>query len=368
MDKIKEAYEKALKVLDLCSKSRGFYAAYPGYQGIWARDSVITSLGANLVNEKYKKVFKASLVTLAKQQSDKGQIPNAVMLKGKKIDYKSIDSSLWFVLGHYIYKKRYEDSLFRKYRKRIGAAVNWLSYQDMGEDGLLEQQPTSDWQDAFPHRYGHTINTQALWYKVLNLVGRNKEARRVRDVCDNSKDDGLWNGNYYIPWRWKNHNKYHERGEWFDSLGNLLAIVFDLADRKKSIKILNYIKKKKIDKPYPVRAIDPPIRRGSKDWQDYFDDAEARTPYHYLNGGIWTFIGAFYVLALLKVGYLGEAQRSLEKLAEANLLSPGFAEWIHGKSGKPGVSGDGRNDGNQGWNAGMYVLAYESVKKGKVLI
>ena len=368
MDKTKEAYEKAIEVLERCETKKGFYAAYPGYQGIWARDSVIMSLGASLLGRKFKETFLRSLETLGENQSSKGQIPNALMYeRKKKVDYKSIDSSLWFVIGNYIYKERYKDlSLFKKNKRKIEDAIKWLSFQDIGEDGMLEQLPTTDWQDAFPHRYGHTINTQALWYKVLKLIGNNKEAERLRNVCNNSKDDGLWNGLFYLPWRWKNHNKYHEKGEWFDSLGNLLAIVFELADKNKAEKIINYIKNKRIDKPYPLRAIDPPIRRGTKDWQDYFEDCDAREEYHYLNGGIWTFIGGFYVLALLKVGRVKEAEKELEKLAEANLLSPEFSEWLNGMSGKPGKKGD--MAGNQGWNAGMYILAYESLKRRKILI
>lgn len=368
MDKIKEAYEEAVNVLEKCSTNKGFYAAYPGYQGVWGRDSMITSLGASLVGEKFKNVIEMSLVSLAENQSKKGQIPNAVIYNGKKkVDYKSIDSSLWFIIGNHIFLKRFKNKdFFLKYKENIDAAVKWLSYQDMGEDHLLEQQPTSDWQDAFPHRYGHTINTQALWYKVLRLIENNEEANMVKEVCNNDKDDGLWNGNYYIPWRWKNHNKYQEKGEWFDSLGNLLAIVFELADKKKAGKILGYIKKEKIDMPYPVKVIYPPILRGSKDWYDYFDDAECREPYHYSNAGIWTFIGGFYVLALLKVGEVKEARIQLSKLAEANLLNPHYSEWLHGKTGKPG--GEISTSGNQAWNAGMYILAYESLNNGRVLI
>lgn len=369
-DKLKEAYDAAIIVLEKCETGKGFYAAYPGYQGVWARDSVITSMGASMLGDKFKKVFADSLKTLAENQSEKGQIPNAVIYENekKKVDYKSIDSSLWFVIGHYIYKSRYKDnSLFNRYKKNIERAVLWLSYQDMGEDGLLEQGPTSDWQDAFPHRYGHTINTQALWYKVLNLVGNKKESSKVRNVVDNNHDDGLWNGNFYIPWRWKNHNKYHERGEWFDSLGNLLAIVFELADKKKAEKIILHIKKNGIDKPYPIKTISPPILRGTKDWQDYFEDCGAKDPWNYSNAGIWTFIGGFYVLALVKIGKIDEAKEQLEKLAEANLKKPYFSEWLHGKTGEVGASGSGK-EGNQAWNAGMYILAYESVMKERCLI
>ena len=103
-------------------------------------------------------------------------------------------------------------------------------------------------------------------------------------------------------------------------------------------------------------------------WQDYFLDCAAGEPNCYLNGGIWTFIGGFYVLALVKTGKLDEARKQLGRLAEANILKPYFSEWLHGVSGKPGVSGSGVMDGNQCWNAGMYILAYQSVEKGRVLI
>jgi len=368
MDLTKEAYDRAVEVLEKCVSKKGFYAASPGYKGVWARDSAITSLGASLLGNKFKKAFRNSLETLGREQSERGQIPNAVMydVSPPKVDYKSIDSSLWFIIGHYMFRERYRDSsLFDK--KKVEEAFRWVWYQDTGEDGMPEQHPTSDWQDAFPHRYGHTINTQALYFRVLNLMGKKKEAEMVRKAVHGS-EDGLWNGKFYIPWRWKNHNKYKEMGDWFDSLGNVLAIVFDLADKNKTGKILNYIKKKGVARPYPMKSIYPPIKKGSKDWYDYFDDAEARTPYHYSNAGIWTFIGGFYVLSLLKLGKKKEAELELGKLAEANLKKPYYSEWMHGKTGKPGVSGGGSWDGNQAWNAGMYVLAYESLRKGKVLL
>ena len=364
------AYRQAILVLEKCTTVNGFYAAYPGYQGVWSRDSIITSIGASLINNsKFKEAFKQSLITLEKNQSKKGQIPNAVLKN--KTDYKSLDSSLWFIIGHYLYKKRYKDnSLFNKSKKNIDMAFDWLSYQDMGEDGLLEQLPTTDWQDAFPHRYGHTINTQVLWYFVLNLIGNKKDARFLKKKVNFNRDDGLWdkNNGYYLPWRWKNHGEFKELGEWFDTLANLLAIIFNLSNKNQSEKILRYIKENNIDKPFPIKALYPPIKKGTKDWQDYFNDCEARLPNHYLNGGIWTYIGGFYVLALIKTKRYEEAKKQLEILAKANLQKPFFSEWLNGITGRPGLSGDKSYEGKQAWSAGMYILAYESVKKKKVLI
>ena len=364
----KKAYDKAIKVLELCATPHGFHAAYPGYDAVWARDSMITSLGASLLGKKFQNTFKQSLITLAKHQSLKGQIPNAVDIFSKRknhIDYKSIDSSLWFVIGHHIYKHRFKDnSLYNQQNKNIKNALTWLSYQDFGESSMLEQQPTSDWQDAFPHRYGNTINTQALYYKIMQLTKNTKEAEKLFNAVNKINDIKLWNGNYYYSYRWKNHSKYKEIGTWFDSLGNILAIVFDLANKYQSEKILSHIEKKKINLPYPIKAIFPPITRKSEYWQDYYADSEAGKPFHYLNGGIWTFIGGFYILALIKQKHFRKAEEQLEKLAEANMkLNGNFSEWLNGKTGE--ASKDG---GNQAWNAGMYVLAYESLKKRKVLL
>lgn len=362
----KEAYEQAVEVIKKLKTSHGFFAAYPGYNAIWARDSMIISLGASLLGNKYKNTFKQSLMTLADYQSKNGQIPNAVdkySLRKGHVDYASIDSSNWFIIGEYIYKKRYNDSsLLKKHKKQIDKAINWLSCQDYGEKGMLAQQPTTDWQDAFPHRYGHTINTQALYHKVLTLTKNKKSAKKLRKTANKDQDKKLWDENFYLPWRWKNHNKYQEKGEWFDSLGNLLAIIFELADKNKANKILDYIEKKKINKPYPMKAIYPPIERGSKDWHDYFADSDAGKPYHYSNAGVWTFIGGFYVLALIKMKRFKDAEEELENIAKANMKDPYFSEWLHGKTGKT------MGKGNQGWNAGMYILAYESVKRKKVLI
>lgn len=362
---IEECYEKAKEVIKSCSTKNGLFASagIDGYNAVWARDSMISMIGSSLVKSSlFKETFKRSIITLGNNQNESGQIPNAVDKYSKRkphVDFASIDSSLWYIIGHHIYKKRYNDgSLFKRYSKSIDSALSWLRCQDTGEKGMLTQLPTSDWQDAFPHKYGYTINTEALYYKVLTLSGKN--TKRLAYGTNENKDTRLWNGKFYVPYRWKNHNKYLEVGDWFDSQGNLLAIVFDLADKAKAEKIIAYIKKNKINKPYPVKAIYPPIKKGTKYWQDYFEDCDAREPYHYLNGGIWPFIGAFYVLSLIKLKRHKEAGEELKKLAESNLKG-NFPEWIDPKTKE--------NLGKlQAWDAGVYILAYESFKKKRVLL
>ena len=106
---INECYEKAKEVIRQCSTKHGLFASAGkhGYDAIWARDSMISFLGASLVKSTLlKNTFKQSLVILADNQSRNGQIPNAVdkfSKRKKHVDFASIDSSLWYIIGHCIY-------------------------------------------------------------------------------------------------------------------------------------------------------------------------------------------------------------------------------------------------------------------------
>lgn len=372
---VEKAYEGAVEVLEKSSRKIGFYASgLPGgYEALWARDSMITALGASLVGKKFRVPFRRSLETLTKNQSELGQIPNAVgtynVDRRSSVTYNTFDSSLWYIIGHYVYADRYKDrSLLRRYKKSIDRAYLWLRYQDIDEVGLIAQLPTTDWQDAFPHKYGYVLSTMALYYKVLNLLGKKKEAAKLKRTVNGSirKYMALYDKKlgYYRPWIWKNHNGIRESEDWFDTFGNVLAVLTGLATSAIAKKILRHIEKNKIARPYPCKALYPPIKKGSKEWHDYFEKAEAKTPYHYLNGGIWPFIGGFYVAALVKAGQKGKAKRELKKLAEANKktsdekLDWGFQEWLHGRTGKPA----GGSNPYQAWSAGAYILAYEAVK------
>lgn len=387
MDITKDAYEKAIEVVKKCSRSTGFYASglKGGYEAVWARDSMITSLGACLIETKYKTTFLRSLKILKKWQTKNGQIPNCVgsynIDRRSDKTYNTIDSSLWFIIGNYVYAKQYrERGILKKNESSIANALIWLKHQDPNEDGLLAQLPTMDWQDAFPHKYGHVINTQALYYAVLRLTGYKKEAkhlkRNVNGEIERYLDIYSPKLGYYLPWNWKNHDGDREQEEWFDSLGNLLAIVTGLASEKITKNILKYIQKNKINEPFACKAIWPPIKKGDKEWHSYFSKCDARTPYHYLNGGVWPFIGSFYVAALIKDRQYKKAEKELKKLAEANMQQLDvedlpykreikgkyeFNEWLDGRTGKP------KGEPYQGWSAGTYIYAYECVKQKKVL-
>ncbi|MCK5061360.1 hypothetical protein KAR28_02325 [Candidatus Parcubacteria bacterium] len=381
MDITKKAYDKAVEIIEACAREPGFYASglKGGYEAVWARDSMITAMGAALVGNKFKKPFRDSLNLLKKWQTPKGQIPNCVgsYNPDRRSDktYNTIDSSLWYIIGHYIYAYTYNDyKLLTAHKNNLARALVWLQYQDPNEDWVLTQLPTMDWQDAFPHKYGHVINTQALYYAALNMLGKEKLALKLKRNLNGK----TWTYldlyspklGYYLPWNWKNHDGDREQEEWFDSLGNLLTIVTGLANPRIAKSIMRHIEKAKINRPYPVKAIWPPIKKGDKEWRSYFSKCDARTPLHYLNGGIWPMIGGVYIAALIKMKEYKKANTELELLAKANLqklktrdFKTGyeFNEWLHGGTGQP------KGEPYQGWSAGAYIYAYECVKQKKAI-
>lgn len=400
MNSIDNAFNKAKEVIKSCTKEKGLYASgLPGgYEAVWARDSMTTALGASFFPE-FKDVIKNSLELLADNQTETGLIPNCVGSyntdRQSDVTFNSLDAPLWFIIGHYVYAKQYQDtSLIIKHKINLEKALFWLECQDPDNVGLVVQQPTGDWEDAFPHKYGYTIHGNALYYAALKLMGEEEKAEIVKKTMNGEFRQyiSLYNEKlgYYYPWGWKNHDGDHEHEEWFDTAGNLLAIITGLATPKIAKSILNYIEKNKINKPFPCKAIWPPLHKGGKEWHSYFEKCNARDPYQYLNAGIWPFIGGFYIAALIKSGQMAKAKIELENLAKADMQiikEPGspeymqetaeakkiskdelkklrqkeFNEWLDGRTGKP------KGEPYQAWSAGTFLYAHEGLKAKKVL-
>ena len=111
---------------------------------------------------------------------------------------------------------------------------------------------------------------------------------------------------YYLPYL-----GFRSVGEWFDSFGNLLAILAGVADRQQTGIILDFIARHSMD-TWPVRSLTPVVRPGDPDWRDYY--STLNVPHHYHNGGVWPFLGGFYVAALVKAGRSDAAAAALLRL------------------------------------------------------
>jgi glycogen debranching enzyme len=419
---IEEGRQLAEQLLLKNSGELGILASSRAYQQVWARDSMISGLGLLLCNNgEGVTTHRRSLETLRQFQSRLGKIPHnvgytdvddpALVAHGGRIDTVNgarrlaadtahagcVDDNLWYILGVYYDTILSQDTqLLESHWSHLEQALLWLRYQDSNECGLLEVHEAMDWADLFSNHY-NVLYDNVLYYAAWKAMGQMAGllGHASQEYLDTAEDIRrkvnllLWVG----PKAPKDYDWIvRERKEWlypvrrvetelvvrpfylpylgfrdyadrFDTFGNLLAILFGVADQKQSNLILDYIEGCGLNDPYPVQCLYPPVQPGDKDWREYFRVRNLNQPHHYHNGGTWPFIGGFYVAALVQAGRFEEAQHQLANLAKMNHDGVRdqweFNEWFHGLSGRPmGFAG-------QSWSAAMYLFAHHAVANGK---
>jgi glycogen debranching enzyme len=397
---IAKARERALRLVTTNVGAAGLSAGGGAYPEVWARDAVITALGLLAVGDRNgRALFERSIASLAAGQSPLGRVPNHVYAAtddaGLTVDTVfagAVDASLWFIVSAHVLGDGGPEWA------ALERAHLWLQYQDVNECGLLEVHESMDWADLFANRYNSLV-PNVLWYganramaAVARRQGRDAEAydRRADDIRFKI-NQLLWVGPevhrdldwitthrkeweypvrlvdtvlgrmpHYLPYM-----AFRDYGSRFDTLGNLLAVLFGLADERQSASILDYMFEVGMDEPWPVKACWPPVEPGEKDWREYYRLFNLNHPHQYHNAGAWPFLGGFYVAALVKAGRSERAERALVKLAEMNRAARGgggeweFNEWFHGRSGRP------MGHRLQSWSAGMLLYAAHAVENGR---
>jgi hypothetical protein len=219
-------------------------------------------------------------------------------------------------------------------------------------------------------RSGFVLYTNALWYHVKRLY-RLKYAKETRESFN-----GLFHPftagiveyrrarllNEYTMRTARNRDLYLSfvnfsfYGDEGDAFGNVLALLYGLADEPAARKLTLALMKSGVDEPYPLRAVVRPIKKKSALWRPYMSRHRQNAAWQYHNGGIWPMVGAFWIEALVSQGREKEARRGLVQLARACELDKwGFTEWLHGKT----LSAHGMR--GQSWNAAGFLMAYHAV-------
>src|SRR5665213_2535130 len=385
-------YGEAIESLRRCCSQWGLNASgrAVGHHQIWARDSMIALLGARFVNDnQIQEAMRASVALLKDRRGPGGAIPNNVDYATLRPNFRAYaDGGLWWIIG---------STLLMPDLDVIREVLRWYEYQDVDQSGLLSMQEASDWQDLFCTR-GKGLYLNCLYVMALRraagLVGGDEGdrlRRRAELVADRINAYFWYSGDqntlrhlsssfstqgsplhdsmgrarempekrylkdeqYYLPCL-----GFRSLGEWFDSFGNILAILAGVVDEAKSDTILHFIPRSSLDK-WPLQCLTPAVQPGDADWRDYYGSLNA--PHHYHNGGVWPFLGGFYVAALVKRGRVDAAALALRNLAQLNRYGQ-FNEWHHGETGVPMGAQD------QAWSAGMYLFAWECVRSGQALL
>ena len=312
----------------------------------------------------------------------------------------SVDSNLWFILGHAFQHRATGNTAFlRSQWPALEKALLWLRYQDSNGCGLLEVHEAADWADLLANRF-NILYDNVLWYAALRAMAEMADALGADGASYGALADDVRHKIRIVLWvgeeskaewgpgcpghtEWKHtlsqvdpvlvkrpfflpYVAFRDFGDYCDVFGNLLAILLGVANPAQEKRILDYLHQVGVAEPYPVRVLHPVIHPGNKDWREYYRNNNLNLPEQYHNGGIWPFVGGFYVAALVKAGRMHEARLQLEKLAEVNRLGVEeeweFNEWCQGRTGRP------MGYPHQAWSAGMYIFAYRCVAEEKVML
>jgi len=351
---------------------------------------MIASLGARFVEDnQIREAIQASLSLLKDHRGPRGAIPNNVDCATLRPNFRAYDDGgLWWIVA---------STLFTPDLDVVREVLCWYEYQDVDQSGLLSMQEGSDWQDLFCTR-GKGLYLNCLYVLALRRAAelfKDDEADRLRrraalvadrinaifwyrgdrdtqrHIAHSFSTEGtflrdsmgrtrempvkryLTDEQYYLPYL-----GFRSLGEWFDSFGNILAILAGVADQQQCDIILDFISRYSLD-IWPLRSLTPVVRPGDADWRDYY--GSLNSPHHYHNGGVWPFLGGFYVAALVKAGRAEAAELALGSLAQLNQCGQ-FNEWHDGETSAPMGAQD------QAWSAGMYLFAWECVRRGQALV
>ena len=316
----------------------------------------------------------ASLETLAAWQAPNGQIPKYVDPQGRDADFwylGCIDATLWWLIAvdHVRRAGRVPPD---RWQAGVDRAIGWLLAQEHQRFRLLQQNEASDWADIMP-RSGYVLYTNALWFDVKQRFAM-ADAEATRHHFNHLFDPFQRELPEYHRARLLVHYARRGRrdpgmylsfvnlavaGHEGDVFGDLMAVLNGLADAEKSLRIVRTIDAAGAAQPYPVRVVLHPLSRQHELWRPYMARHQQNSVHQYHNGGIWPFVGGYFVMALAHVGMREEAWAALARLAEVNQLDEWrFTEWFHGRTCKPmGMAG-------QSWNAATFLLARRAVELG----
>jgi hypothetical protein len=256
-----------------------------------------------------------------------------------------------------------------RWSREIERALAWLLAQEHQRLRLLQQNEASDWADIMP-RSGYVLYSNALWYAVKKRFDLpDAEATRYhvnhlfqpfrRDLPDYHRARLL---QHYVrrgqrdPGLYLSFVNFASFGAEGDVFGNVLALLYGLADEDAALRIVKTLQASQCDRPYPMRVVLHPLSRQHELWRPYMARHQQNLPHQYHNGGIWPFVGGFWAMALARLGFTDAAHETLRRLADVNALDGWrFTEWFHGRTLAPmGMAG-------QSWNAATFLLAQRAL-------
>ena len=332
-----------------------------GYPEPYTRDLMLSIPGILAIeDEELLGSIRLVLTTLARNQTSRGLIPGLV---NDPEDLEASDTTPLFLLGLELFRRFTGDGDFLE--KAARKACTWLDYQSPLDDVIIGQLPTSDWRDE-QWVFGYGLYVNSITYLVMRLQRKEGKMARMKEQIKDRLS--IAEKPYFAIDTFKEVYK----NDRFDLLGNSLAIISGIFEKKRSQRVVDWMenecgrlrRKDQLSVPLPPVLL-PYIEPGEDHWRKRYEEFNQPGDYH--NGGIWPFTVGLYVVSLIKLGLLNKARQKLEELARLVKksrkpeLEYGFNEWHNAQSGEP--SGQDW----QTWSAANFLYAVECLEKERAL-
>lgn len=348
---VNQKIEQAINIIESCVGPKGVWASPNRYKyQCWTRDFAIATEEA-LFDLGKSEIARIHLDELAKRQYSDGRIPIMFLDKPLRwLAHKALnsiqnrrlsfllrqcfkkdgigqlspwtrDSEFLYVLGVIQYAELMKDRcIILEHEGHIKAALNYVESVLM-KDGLVFG---GDWRDTRPDLNDKFLLTNnSFLYQAYKLLGDTKKADALKAVINGS----FWTGSHY---------RDYIGVEDFDTLGNALSILFDVAPTERWDSIIQSSEALDTSYGYKLNGVTLPPKSKEE------TAVMLRTNQF---GVIWPFIHGYMILAALKSNREDIALRQFEKWTNLD----GFYEFYDPTTGK------GYGSINQTWSAALYL-------------
>lgn len=353
-------------------------AGWRNFREPWARDFGFASFGLLVLTES--QVTRETLEAFLIYQRPTGQFPiklhstgvvdrylHSLLGREQPIDAHlrpryisghntlSLDGNALLVIAGLNYAQLAGDRDFvRNHWEAFKRAMLWLEEHALDEDGLLHQGAFGDWADSIA-RQGRILYTNVVYWKALEAMARAATAYGCADdqpfFADKSRqlrqsiNDHFWRPDlgYFV---------IHRALDNLSSAGNLLAIAWGLATSEQAHAILDAMCTFDMANPVPTRVVHQPYP--SK--LIALENRLAGLSYYHARAA-WLWLGAWHVIALVRVGRAEEAQALACRIAEV-IVRDGEVHEVYAPDGRYVSSFWYTSEAPLTWSAGMVVYAF----------
>lgn len=361
------------------------HAGYRNFSESWARDFGFAAYGL-LTLKKFNPV-KETLEAFFYHQTSEGQLPvklhsvdvmtrflhsffgreqpNETILKPKYNSAHgspSLDGQALLVIAALAYTRETGNTGFLStHWDGLRAAMQWLGKfrQGAGDDPLLYQGAFADWADSIARRgrvlYSNVVYWKALYEMAVTATQLNLHQEAFAYYAQAENVLRAINRHF-----WREDLGYFVTSDELTQLssdGNLLAIAWGLANRAQAERILQLMEQARMAEPIPTRVTYPAYPRHLIALENVLGGIGI---YH--TDASWLWIGAWHVIALVRMGYLEKAQQLVTRILRV-IIEDRQVHEVHAPDGKPLSSIWYTSDAPLTWNAGMIIYACHLFRK-----